>query len=292
MFGKTLAKRFRERFRTAQSWVVRTDTGAVNGNGPILSVAPQVACEPCNNGELSRDMAASLRPLWAAIQGETFVIPHADQKALSRYWERVGLIADVMTSNHHISDEYRSSKYYARSQAHRQSQPLFSDDQRRVWLRGNMLPNMHVYLGYHGGVLGLNPTTFIAPLMELDRQTTSLTVCGKRFLMVVGHLAVCVRMGTDLREVFPQGMRDLSVESGTVQWPKDEVTYEDFLSLPNQTPDIQFTSWCMHRREWRDKIERHSKKVGGFEPPASLLPQLQYEWHRMNSRRPFGEAGS
>jgi hypothetical protein len=281
MFGKTLARRFRERFSAAQPWLVRMGAASVQGNGPILSVAPQVACEPCNNGELSRDMASGLAPLWAAIEGQSFVISPADRQALSRYWERVGLIADVMTSDHDISDEFRSSKYYARSQVHRQSMPLFSEDQRGHWLRGDVLRDMRVYLGYHRGVLGLNPTTYIAPSTEVDRQGAAPKVSGKRFLIVVGHLAVCVRMGIDLGGAFPQGMRDLSKEVGNLQWPEEvEVSYDDFLSLPNQSSDIQFARWCTRHPNWLEQIELHSREVGTFEAPPALLPELYKEWGR------------
>ena len=99
VFGKWLASRFQERFGALPNWVVAEEDSHGKGGGPILSVAPRLACAHCNNGVLSADMEASQEPLWRAIVGEHHVMTVADQRSIARYWDRVGIIAGEVALN-------------------------------------------------------------------------------------------------------------------------------------------------------------------------------------------------
>jgi hypothetical protein len=116
LLGKAFARRFNDAFGPLPNWFVQEDEVGTKGSSPIVSLSPPVACGACNNRGLSSDMNHSLEPMWRLVNGEAKTIRQADRRALTRYWERVGLIVDVMTSDFQINAAYRKTSEYARSE--------------------------------------------------------------------------------------------------------------------------------------------------------------------------------
>jgi hypothetical protein len=269
VLGKAFARRFNEAFGPLPNWVVQEEESHAKGSSPIVSISPPVACMTCNNEVLSGDMNSSLEPLWRLVNGESHAIAWTERRLLTRYWERVGLIVDVMTSDFQIDAEYRATEEYARSERHRQAAPLFSQEQRTRWTRGEALPSTRIYFGDHRGVLGIDPQTLIAPTYGFDRRGRATTATGKRFLIAIGRLAVCVRLGVDARTSMTESMRELSDESADWCWPSSfEVTYGDFFGLAIQDAKVRHVTWCMANVQIRKLVEAHTRATRRFELPS------------------------
>src|SRR5712692_3823058 len=182
IFGKKVARRF----PVEQHWKTARDTifGPVvtKGGGPIVSATTKLACGDCNSGPLSDIMDDSLEPLMKLIEGKQHQITPKDRVAASRYWERVGLIVDVMTSNCQLDSPNPD----------RLAPPRYSDAQRKAWRDGGTLFDMHVHIGFHEGVLGLNPYTNVVHGREMGAARQLRT--SQTFLMTIGKLSVHVWM--------------------------------------------------------------------------------------------------
>lgn len=278
IFGKAVARRFPVKHRWKASGKDLLGPLLAQGGGPIISATAKLACGVCNNGPLKKDMDKSLEPLMRLIEGTPHQITAQDRASLSRYWERVGLIVDAMTSNYQITATYAAGEEYALSKEYRQLPPLYSEAEREEWIKGGALLDMHIYIGFHDGVLGLNPGTDIAhvsarvPIQGVITTEVQLPV-EKRFLMTIGKLSVCIWMGKDhlhipipLRPSFignsppiPTSFRNLAIANQTWDWPGaiPPASYLDILSLYNQTPDVRLII-----QEMSDPTER--QQFGDF----------------------------
>ncbi len=268
ILGAGLARRFPvlHRWRAGRSLLAPPKR---QGTGPITSVAPPVACAECNNERLAPTMNASLESLTRLIRGEPHSITSLDRTMLSRYWQRVGLIIDVMTSNYQITEKYKTTNAaeYQRSEEYRQAPPRYSEALRRAWLAGGSVPDMRVCIGYHSGVLGLDPYTNIVHGQDQWGPT-------KRFLITIGKLSACISMGTFDRPV-PESLRDLAIDNQDWDWPgKVPVSYKDFWGLFQQTPEFKALIQLMRDSERRQKIEEFSKQMGSFAGPPDLRPMF------------------
>jgi hypothetical protein len=272
VLGKAFARRLNEAFGPLPNWVAQEEELHVQGTSPIVSISPPVACESCNTGALSRDMNRSLEPMWRLVNGEPHAVGQADRRSLLRYWERIGLIVDVMTSDFQIDAAFRATPEYARSEKHRQAPPLFSQEERTRWNEGGALPRARIYFGDHRGVLGIDPQTLIAPTYATDSQTPNSTSTGKRFLIVVGRLAVCVRLGDDARASMPESMCELNEGSGEWSWPRSRaVSYSDFFGLANLNQQILFAIFCMSNASIRREVEARTKATRRFRLPGAKM---------------------
>jgi hypothetical protein len=272
VFGKAFARRFNETFGPLPNWVAQEEQLRAKGSSPIVSLSPPVACNTCNSEDLSGDMKSSLEPMWRLVKGESHAIGQPERRSLTRYWERIGLIVDVMTSDFQIDAEYRATDEYARSEEHRQAPPLFSQEERKRWTAGEKLRRARIYFGDHRGVLGINPQTLIAPTYTFDSRGRATTSDGKRFLIVLGRLAVCVRLGVDPRTSITGSMRELSDETVDGSWPNSrEVTYGDFFGLAKQDTNVRHMTWCMANAQIRKRVEAHTRATRRFELPQSLI---------------------
>ena len=275
VFGKWLASRFQERFGALPNWVVAEEDSHGKGGGPILSVAPRLACAHCNNGVLSADMEASQEPLWRAIVGEHHVMTVADQRSIARYWDRVGIIADVMTSDHQLSDAHRQGKDYTRSRQHRWSRPVLTSEERREWTLRKQLRSVSVAIGHHTGVLGVNPQAMNAPLIWVPLAGGEVRIVAKRFLVAIGHLVVCVRIGSDPRPL-PSTMAVLPQEAAIGWQPPISVDYSAFYSMANPDQRHDAIVRCLADPALRAEIEAHTRATKRFfEIPSAAHSHVQ-----------------
>ena len=270
LFGKTLAKEFPVR----SNWVAAalplrgsSPQTFVKGSSPILNLAPSLVCKKCNNGKLSVEMAAVLPLLLTLIRKHRHQITTVERAALRRYWERVGLLVDICTSNRDITPEYRESKEYQRSGEHRQYPPIISESARASWIAGDRLDRLQVFAGTHRGVLGINPVMNIAPMRQYDLEASALNQLGKKVLMTVGGLSVAVFVGLDVA-IVPPSFLSLDGSHSDWRWPlHTPVSYDDFFSLWTQTPDILQIRAEMRIKERRRQVEQYSTEVGAFACP-------------------------
>jgi hypothetical protein len=202
IFGKSVAKRYPVKYRWKSTGGNLFGPIVARGTGSILNVTAKAACGNCNKGFLRRELEAAKEPLMGLIEGTPHQNTPEDRGALARYWERVGLIVDVITSNYQITAAYESGKEFKVSKEHRQTPPLYSDRQHKEWRGGGKLLDMHIYVGFHDGILGINPSTSIAHPRVVEREEVreggaveKRLTFEKRFLMTIGKLSVCVWMG-------------------------------------------------------------------------------------------------
>lgn len=274
VFGKWLASRFQERFGQLPNWLVAGERFDGKGGGPILSIAPRLACHACNHGPLSREAAAAIEPVWRAIVGESHDMTVAEQVTVQRYLERVGIIVDVMTSDHQLCEEQRKKKDYLRSANHLVSATILIAEQRAAWTAGASLNQIQVAIGHHAGVLGVNPQTLNAPLLEFEPAQRSLNMASQRFLTVIGHLAVCVQIGSDPRPL-PHCMRLLSEQADLCWPPARAVTYADFYSMANRDPRNDLIVRCMSDPTLCSAIEAHTRATKQFDVPPEAGRHLK-----------------
>ena len=155
IFGTTLA----DEFPVNRDWKALSAIGTVvHGGGPITRVAPRCLCVRCNTVRSQEIVNASLPAMLRLIKGTPYEISCEDRTALNRNFERMALIMDVMTSDCQMTEKSKKGNDYRMSAPFRQAPPHYSDEQRKTWIEdGGQLPGMHVYIGFHPGVLGLNP---------------------------------------------------------------------------------------------------------------------------------------
>ncbi len=278
IFGKAVARRYPVKYRWKSAGNTHFGPVLAQGGGPIISVTAKAACRDCNTGFLKRELDEALEPLMSLIEGKSHQIAAQERAALFRYWERVGLIVDVLTSNYQITATYASGDEYKVSKEGRQAPPIYSDRQRKEWKApGGKLLDMHIYIGFHDGFLGLNPFTNPASERVMWAESQGgITVekrltLEKRFLMTIGKLSVCVWMGKNHFHVpillrppvgyappIPTSFRDLAaVANQNWDWPGavPPVSYVDFFGLYGQTPDVKLAIQRLRDPKFRQEFE-------------------------------------
>jgi hypothetical protein len=271
IFGKSLASRFKVR----HTWSTDGAMGKpIKGGAPITSITAPVLCGTCNNKTLGNSMKASQEPIWDLSQGRRRTFAIEELQSILRYWQRIGFIVDVMTSDHQLSDTYKTTAEYERSEPHRRSPPLYSEAEREQWLHHGHAPSFRLYLGHHLGVLGVNPATLIAPVHRLERGVTpiSLRVVGKRFVIALGQLVACLEMGMPSVRPIPQSMALLPNER-TSDWtwpPAQSVTYREFFGLADPSDGTVMMAALFSNPVLCPLLEEHTRQVGVLEPPSSI----------------------
>jgi hypothetical protein len=200
------------------------------GSSPITNIAPLLLCEQCNTRHLSRTMDQSLPTLKSMCVGEPTELDDTSREVLRRYFERIGLIVDVCTSDEQLAElpSTVAAKYLQRWD--RAAPPVIDYERRNAWLKGGVMPEITVYVGHHTGVLGLNPECNVAHFGFRDHQQR-IVGYAKRFNCVIHQLAVCVDIGMPFRDL-PLSLRDLP--SLTVFPTTPAVTYDDYYSARPQ----------------------------------------------------------
>ncbi len=186
IFGKAVAKQYpvNHHWQTVKNTLF--GPFVTKGGGPIINATAKLACGDCNSGPLSDIMDASLEPLMRLIDGTPHQLAPEDRAAVSRYSERVGLIADVMNSSYQLDAPNPD----------RLSPPLYSQAERERWTKGGPLPlDMHIYIGLHEGVLGLNPYTNSAYNRVRLEETQGGTAVEKRLTIELRFAAMVRRIG-------------------------------------------------------------------------------------------------
>jgi hypothetical protein len=137
-----------------------------------------------------------------------------------------------------------------------------------------------VFIGYHDGVLGLNPYVNIAPTsipivrdgkLEFMSETKIITLCLKR-------LAILILVG-ETEKLIPKSFFQLNIESAPQKWPlRNPASYADMWHLRNSHEDrlpINALLKLMTDKSIKDEIEKYCRKINKFEVPDKFIPLLE-----------------
>jgi hypothetical protein len=142
------------------------------------------------------------------------------------------------------------------------------------WAEGQPLERLTVYMGHHEGVLGLSPNPIITPVLKFDEASKSLRLEGKKFLIVIGRLAVIVAIRVELEGSISGAFLDIANQSDSeLNWPAaPPVSYDSYLDIPAQTPSILLQRSMLAHRATRRKAEKLSLKLASLD--AALMQML------------------
>jgi hypothetical protein len=234
------------------------------GPSPITNIAPRVLCNKCNSERLSGTMNSSLPYLISCASGESFSLTPDAQQSLRRYFERVAMIIDVCTSAEQMQQSKRESA------KHRHGPALISFDQRKAWLNEEIAPeNLNIYLGFHKGVLGLNPDVNIRHTAAFKNGGIQY---GKRITMVIQRLAICLDI--NMSDFECPGETFYPLKEITNWPPNTDVSYDDYYALRNQDDITRRYRQVFSNTALVEEIEALSIPRGEVTFPIELEPFL------------------
>ena len=241
VFGKAFAAYLNVKVHwSTTSTPIETTTGSepVKGSSPITNIAPPVLCGTCNKERLSGLMSSSLPYLKAITSGQSLTFTPEIILALRRYFERMALIVDVMTSNEQLTDKQKQSKEHIRSARFRDKPSVITFDERKAWLNGARLPQLKVLLGHHLGVMGLNPefNPTIGQVLVAVVNGIPISRTVKRISIMIRALTVVLDIDCPMDRV--PSIFEIEQISAWPTMPK--VTYDQYLTLRHQD---QRTRW-------------------------------------------------
>ena len=229
---------------------------AFNTGAPFLSSVSKCLCATCNNDAFHAMMGRVQPVIFKLAKGQKKWIEPGEIDDLLVYFERLGFLVDVLSSNYELTDEYRNSPHFEPHAHWHQHPPVFTLAERSAWVRkesGSVRPR--VFAGRHLGVLGINPETNMSRLPSLDSLATGGDFSQVRqFHMCIGQLAIHIRMGVDVSEVdLGNAYAKLAPISTAMRWPAAmrDVDYDDFLRLYVQDENI-----VLWRQLFRNPIAR------------------------------------
>lgn len=247
------------------------------GGSPILSITASLLCNICNTTTLSKEVNASIETLFRMTKGHRLQLDANTVRSLRRYFERIGLIVDVITSNHDIDDAAKEKSEYRRSAYFRQLPAIITDPERFAWIRKGHLAGVTVYIGHHRGVMGLNPYVNIAH-GKVVNQATGQLLAWKWIVLVIGELAAFIRIGHVDHEP-PASWLKLPSNNMVAEkfsaWPsRDDVSYDDILVLASQDWDVVQKRFYFNLKPARRIIEEHSRAVGEMSYPPNFHDEV------------------
>ena len=264
LFGKALARRIGE--RRPWSANVNGTLETVQGGNPLLFTTYKCLCSECNTNRFSTMMSDATPLLFGLARGHTSELSATDQSVLLRYFERLALLIDVVTSNQDITDEVRATPEFQRNAAFRRQAPAYSAKERRAWLlqRSNS-PKPSVFIGRHMGILGLELKC------SVDHASfgtfASLKRAG-RFHLVLGQLAIDLHWPI----VFPEGKpgavyHHLTHSKTPIVWPPiQDVSYLDFYLTHAMSQHVVEEMVLYTDPDW----------IGGYEEKVRASAQPQF----------------
>jgi hypothetical protein len=209
-----------------------------SGTSAITNIAPQLLCSECNSTRFSQFTTGSLPALTSMATGAAIPDMQVYAVALRKYFDRMGYILDVCSSNFDLAalDSFR--RHLIEQKFGRRRPPVLSSiDRLRFAQELTPEPLIRVYLGNHPGVLGLfvffSITHFRESLLENDDPTDMIV--GKRMTFVLRNLAVCLEVGNQSVSL-ARPAPSFHLLSDLESWPPagPHATYEDVLGLPEQ----------------------------------------------------------
>lgn len=231
----------------------------------LLSRTSALLCDVCNTHRLGPTMADATAVLVSLATGKTSGITYRQKIALRKYFQRIGYLVDIQSSDYDLTERQRNKPEFKEVAHLRVNPPVYGSHDRYDWLVRNMAsqalcrypmrlnksPSRDpsgidwgepvVWIGRHRGYLGaIVPVEVSKHFLIIDGLAR---FSGKRFYYVVGQLAVVVHFGVPLGTVtFPPTLAipdcyvQLSDDLSSVPWPpKRDVDYWDFFGLFNPT---------------------------------------------------------
>ena len=229
----------------------------------IASISPRILCKSCNH-RFDPDMAAAYPILLSLIGGTARSISRSQRKILVRYFQRLGIMADIATSDEQIEPAYRETAHFRANARWRVCGPTYSLEERELFARakkGGAAPK--VWIGHHLGILGVD--------MEVHSNGTAKIEAGafrshsKRFHVVVGELAVAIYMGEvpPMYTPKPPWVR-LDGHATAIAWPPSRsVDYNDFLRLLAPDPEVFHLAMMLNEPADRAMYEEERLRRAG-----------------------------
>ena len=230
----------------------------------ILDAACHCLCRECNTDRFSAPMAQGQEIVRDLATGARVSIATDEHASLVWYFERLGFLVDVLSSNFELQDEYRNSRHFQPHAAWRLAPPAFSVVDRKSWLDGKDCQHPAIFLGRHMGELGRDPETTVNQAFTTGNEAT-VTAC-RRFHMVIGRLAIELQMGDQHEQYVPSDAYvSFASPPHTQHWPPSrDVDYDDFFALQVQDAQVMSRRHLMgipHEREKFENWVRYRAKV-------------------------------
>lgn len=279
LFGRAIGRQIGER-RPWAAPVMRADglPEPVTGGNPLLFTTYACLCSTCNTDRLSRMMEAATPLVVGLARGTVTKLTPADQEVLLRYFERLAYLVEVVTSNFQLTPEDAASPHLRRNEGFRTFPSAYSPEERRSWLlNGADERTPRVFLGRHMGVLGLELECSVGHLAILVREPIPAFVRIPRFHLVIGQLAIELRMSTASMdsEAPPDCYWQLSRGSGEANWPAARnVGYADFWSTHVQDDHIRYMAWLYRKPPWREAHEAEVRAAAAANPGWGLAASM------------------
>ena len=253
LFGEGLFARLREHLPWLMSKPSVRNPNAINDGDALMGITMKCLCVECN-GRLGRNIQAVYPVLMALIEGSAKEVTSDDRMHLVRYFQRIGILGDVATSNEDLDPGYVLTRNFEINKKWRQFPAIFTPAQRLAWRDG--VPGCirpRVWIGHYRGPLGIDPQVFtngsgvIAGKMGSENQVEEsvLLMAEKRMHIAVGDLAVSIGMGglPPSDRVPNEAFMRLDSSTQPVIWPARRLVNErDFFNLLTQDHDIARSS--------------------------------------------------
>lgn len=215
----------------------------LNSGSPFLSSVSKCLCSECNNVRFHSMMGRAQPVIAALAKGQKTSISPQEGDDLVFYFERLGILVDVLSSNYQLSDAHKESKHFAPHASWHLLPPVYTLDERKAWVtRKPIVERPRVFVGRHRGVLGLNPEANCTRQATLKAGDAPIEVVGRQYQVCIGQLAVEIRMGVEVGRQMPSdAFVQLRPSAAPLNWPAArDVGYDDFLALFAQDPPTLF----------------------------------------------------
>ena len=254
IFGKSVA----ELLPSVTNWHGGPTTESTfRGSHEFRWTTSRSVCINCNTGWMRRDLESAYPTLRSLILGWKINVDQEKISHLKRYFERLAFIADAESSNLELSLDKAGLEAYAQKYGDsRLLPPIFSARERHNFKERQQVPDLHIYIGRHCGVLGRDPN-FI-----LVRQLAALAF-AKRIVFVIGQLAVLIEFKSALRTMDPKMYALAPPASCNLQFvSKETFSYDDFFSLMHQDRIVRWLRFLIRNRATRRQMESEHRKNG------------------------------
>lgn len=123
------------------------------GGDHLLAVTSSSMCGDCNN-LLGKELTPLSALIAAIYKGQTNIIPAKHAHPFFRYFQRIGILVDLETAAFDPTVMRQSEDDTNFNRNYHVCPPMLSPEQRSMFLAGDLVQNIEVYIGRHHGTYG------------------------------------------------------------------------------------------------------------------------------------------
>lgn len=194
IFGRSISGRFTDQpiakvpRRAADRHHPRDKNGVhYSAGAKPMSFTSKSMCKCCN-GRLGTEQAKLTPILEKFFKGKTNKIPKEHLEKALRYFQRIGILVDLETAVYDCKLMEEAKKDEKLNQYTKRSPSYLTPEERLLFINGDILPNITVYLGKHRGQHGSQYTMNVLKFPGSGFSNGEKKVCGKQNLF--SHLDV------------------------------------------------------------------------------------------------------